>query len=122
MPAGPAFPSPTSCDRAGLHAGAVDVTFAGLDRGGYATVPDFVKSLSVDRAVDPDVLVAYEMNGEPLPFLNGFPVRLVVPGWYATYWVEGAQRHHRFAEAVRRLLDDKGLPHSDHAQRRRGAD
>jgi hypothetical protein len=37
---------------------------------------------------DPDVLVAYEMNGAPLPMLNGFPARLVVPGWYATYWVK----------------------------------
>jgi sulfite dehydrogenase (cytochrome) subunit A len=34
------------------------------------------------------VLIAYEMNGAPLPLLNGFPVRLVVPGWYATYWVK----------------------------------
>ncbi len=74
--------------RAGPRAGAVDVTFAGLDRGGYRTVPDFVKALPVDRAADPGILVAYEMNGEPLPFLNGFPVRLVVPGWYATYWVK----------------------------------
>jgi len=74
--------------RAGLRAGAIDVTFAGLDRGGYRTVPEFVKSLPVDRAADPEILVAYEMNGAPLPFLNGFPVRLVVPGWYATYWVK----------------------------------
>jgi DMSO/TMAO reductase YedYZ molybdopterin-dependent catalytic subunit len=74
--------------RAGVRAGAVDVSFAGLDRGGYSTVPDFVKSLSVDRANDPEILVAYAMNGESLPLLNGFPVRLVVPGWYATYWVK----------------------------------
>jgi len=37
---------------------------------------------------DPNVLVAYEMNGQPLPLLNGFPARLIVPGWYATYWVK----------------------------------
>ena len=37
---------------------------------------------------DPDVLVAYKMNGKPLPMLNGFPARLVVPGWYSTYWVK----------------------------------
>src|SRR5262249_53871680 len=61
-----------------------------LDRGGYPTVPDFVKSLPVGRATDPaaGILVAYEMNGEPLPLLNGFPTRLVVPGWYGTYWVK----------------------------------
>ena len=74
--------------RAGVKSGAVDVSFAGLDRSGFRTVPDFVKSLAVDRALDPEILVAYEMNGEALPLLNGFPVRLVVPGWYATYWVK----------------------------------
>jgi DMSO/TMAO reductase YedYZ molybdopterin-dependent catalytic subunit len=74
--------------RAGVRAGAVDVSFAGLDRGGYSSVPDFVKSLPVGRATEPEILVAYEMNGEPLPMLNGFPARLVVPGWYGTYWVK----------------------------------
>jgi sulfite dehydrogenase (cytochrome) subunit A len=76
--------------RAGVLAGAIDVTFAGLDRSGYATVPEFVKSLPAKLATDPafDILVAYEMNGEPLPLLNGFPTRLIVPGWYGTYWVK----------------------------------
>jgi DMSO/TMAO reductase YedYZ molybdopterin-dependent catalytic subunit len=74
--------------RAGLKAGAVDVCFAGLDRGSFSTVPDFVKSLEVRRALDPEILVAYQMNGEPLPLLNGFPARLIVPGWYGTYWVK----------------------------------
>jgi sulfite dehydrogenase (cytochrome) subunit A len=49
---------------------------------------DFVKALDLDVALGEDVLVAYAMNGEPLPLLNGYPVRLVVPGWYATYWVK----------------------------------
>jgi len=74
--------------KAGLKAGALDVVFTGMDSGGYATVPDFAKSLSVDRARDEEILVAYEMNEQPLPMLNGFPVRLVVPGWYGTYWVK----------------------------------
>jgi hypothetical protein len=78
----------TLLDKAGLKAGAVDVTFAGLDRAGMPSVPDFVKSLPVDEARRSDVLLAYAMNGEPLPLLNGFPLRLVVPGWYATYWVK----------------------------------
>jgi hypothetical protein len=43
--------------------------------------------LKYDHANDGEVMVAYEMNGEPLPLLNGFPLKLVVPGWYATYWV-----------------------------------
>src|SRR5712692_2205506 len=73
----------------GVKQGAVDVTFNGLDRPASPTVPDFVKSLRVSRITDdPDVLIAYQMNGEPLPVLNGFPARLIVPGWYATYWVK----------------------------------
>jgi sulfite dehydrogenase (cytochrome) subunit A len=74
--------------RAGAKAGAVEVSFAGLDKGGLATVHDFVKSLPIDVARQPEVMVAYAMNGQPLPMLNGFPVRLIVPGWFATYWVK----------------------------------
>jgi sulfite dehydrogenase len=74
---------------AGIKPGAVDISFNGLDRPVVSTIPDFVKSLAASRVMDdPNVLVAYQMNGEPLPMLNGFPVRLIVPGWYATYWVK----------------------------------
>jgi sulfite dehydrogenase (cytochrome) subunit A len=74
---------------AGVKQGAVEVSFNGLDQPVMPTVPDFVKSLSVSRVMeDPNVLVAYQMNGQPLPMLNGFPARLIVPGWYATYWVK----------------------------------
>jgi sulfite dehydrogenase (cytochrome) subunit A len=74
---------------AGVKPSAVDVSFNGLDQPLMPTVPDFVKSLSVSRIMeDPNVLVAYQMNGQPLPMLNGFPARLIVPGWYATYWVK----------------------------------
>jgi sulfite dehydrogenase len=75
-------------DRAGLKAGAVDVTFGGLDRPPLQSTPDFVKSLDAARVQDPDVLVAWAMNDAPLPMLHGFPLRLVVPGWYSTYWVK----------------------------------
>jgi len=74
---------------AGVRQGAIQVTFDGLDRTPFPTVPDFVKSLDVPRIMeDPDILVAYRMNGQALPMLNGYPARLVVPGWYATYWVK----------------------------------
>ena len=74
---------------AGPRQGAVQATFDGLDKPAFPAVPDFVKSLDLARILeDPDVIVAYQMNGQPLPMLNGFPARLIVPGWYATYWVK----------------------------------
>jgi DMSO/TMAO reductase YedYZ molybdopterin-dependent catalytic subunit len=75
-------------ERAGVKAGALQVRFSGLDTGVVAQTPNFMKSLAIDHARDGEVMIAYAMNGEPLPFLNGFPLRLVVPGWYATYWVK----------------------------------
>jgi hypothetical protein len=66
----------------------VQVRFNGMDTPPLTDMPDFMKSLDLDLALHPDVIVAYEMNGEPLPVLNGFPVRLVVPGYFATYWVK----------------------------------
>lgn len=74
--------------RAGMKKGSVEVAFNGLDNPPLHTVPDFIKSLPLDLALDEEVLVAYAMNGAPLPMLNGFPARLIVPGWYATYWVK----------------------------------
>ena len=73
---------------AGVKPGSVEVTFNGLDSGPLPTVPDFVKSLKLQKAMEEDILVAYEMNGKPLLMLNGFPARLIVPGWYGTYWVK----------------------------------
>jgi DMSO/TMAO reductase YedYZ molybdopterin-dependent catalytic subunit len=75
-------------DRAGLAASAKQVQFNGLETPVLPTTPDFKKSLDVDVARGDDVIVAYLMNGAPMPILNGYPVRLVVPGWYATYWVK----------------------------------
>jgi DMSO/TMAO reductase YedYZ molybdopterin-dependent catalytic subunit len=75
-------------DRAGVKAGAVAVRFNGLDQPVVDGAPDFRKSLDVDHARDGEVMLAYQMNGEQLPLLNGFPLRLVVPGWYSTYWVK----------------------------------
>jgi len=74
--------------KADIKAGSVDVSFDGLDRPPLASIPDLVKSLPVDKALEDDIIIAYEMNGQPLPMLNGFPARLIVPGWYATYWVK----------------------------------
>ncbi len=75
-------------DRAGVKAGAVQVRLKGLDEPVVADAPHFMKSLAIDHARDGEVMIAYAMNGRQLPLLNGFPLRLVVPGWYATYWVK----------------------------------
>ena len=75
-------------DRAGIKPGALAVRFNGLDQPVIEGAPDFIKSLSLDHARDGEVMLAYQMNGEQLPLLNGFPLRLVVPGWYSTYWVK----------------------------------
>jgi len=71
-----------------LEPAAKQVLFDGLDKPVTATIPDFVKSIELDQALDPDLLLATEMNGQPLPWLNGFPLRLVVPGHYGTYWIK----------------------------------
>ena len=75
-------------DKAGVKPGAVQVRFRGLDEPVVADAPHFMKSLDIDHARDGEVMIAYAMNGEQLPLVNGFPLRLVVPGWYATYWVK----------------------------------
>jgi len=75
-------------EKAGIKANAVAVRFGGLDTAPVSDGPPFKKSLGVEHARQPEVLIAYAMNGRPLPLLNGYPIRLVVPGWYATYWVK----------------------------------
>ena len=72
---------------AGLAAGALEVVGNGADAP-MLTGPDFVKSVPMWKALDPDTIIAFEMNGQPLPVWNGHPARLVVPGWTATYWIK----------------------------------
>src|SRR5947208_16723066 len=75
-------------DMAGVQQGARQVTFNGMDGPVSDKTPDFVKALDIDHARDGEVMLAYAMNGRDLPLLNGFPLRLVVPGYYGTYWVK----------------------------------
>jgi DMSO/TMAO reductase YedYZ molybdopterin-dependent catalytic subunit len=74
--------------KAGIAAAAKQVAFNGLDKPPTDKTPDFMKALDADQAMDEEMMLAYEMNGEALPMLNGFPLRLIVPGHYGTYWVK----------------------------------
>ena len=74
--------------KAGVAEGAKRVRFAGLDVPLTEGAPQFIKSIPMDIAMRDDVLVAWAMNDEPLPILHGFPLRIVVPGWFSTYWVK----------------------------------
>src|SRR5439155_4683307 len=67
---------------------AVEIVFHGADSAVIPGTPDFVKSIPAWKALDENTLIAYEMNGAPLPHWNGFPARIIVPGWTGTYWVK----------------------------------
>jgi sulfite dehydrogenase (cytochrome) subunit A len=73
--------------RAEVQNNARQVTFNGLDTALFGG-GDFVKALDVGHAMDGEVMLVYLMNGTDLPMLNGYPVKLVVPGYYGTYWVK----------------------------------
>ena len=108
-------------DEAGLADDVVDLVFTGLDHGIERGVEqDYQRGLGVAEARGEDVLVAWAMNGAPLPVQHGFPVRLVVPGWYgmgnvkwltrvtaATERFEGYQNR---AYRLRQESDDEGEP------------
>ena len=74
----------------------VEVLFTGLDRGVEDDVEQsYQRSLPLEEALRDDVLLAYELNGVPLPPQHGFPLRLLVPGWYGMTSVKWLARHHR---------------------------
>ncbi|BBP05960.1 oxidase [Sulfuriferula plumbiphila] len=75
-------------NKAGIKKDALEVTLNGAEGPVIPQTPDFIKSLPLWKALDENTILAWEMNGEPLPHLNGFPVRLVVPGWTGTYWTK----------------------------------
>jgi sulfite dehydrogenase len=74
--------------KAGVPKEAVEIVFHGTDGAPNPKTPNFVKSLPIWKAIDDNTIIAYEMNGAPLPHWNGYPARLIVPGWTATYWMK----------------------------------
>jgi sulfane dehydrogenase subunit SoxC len=109
-------------EEAGVREGAVEVLFAGLDRGVEGEEEQsFARSLPLAEALRDDVILAYEINGAPLPPQHGFPLRLLVPGWYgmtSVKWLsritlvdepfDGYQQRHSYR--LRQEEDEDGEP------------
>lgn len=74
-------------DHAGLKKDAAWIGFNGSEKAAYYETPNFVRELKLEE-LDDHVILAYEMNGEDLPYLNGYPVRLIIPGSYSDSWVK----------------------------------
>ncbi|MBX6316652.1 MAG: molybdopterin-dependent oxidoreductase, partial [Isosphaeraceae bacterium] len=75
-------------ERAGVKPGAAHVHLLGADGTPAPKTPPFLRSIPIERALDPMTLVASGMNGEPLPLLHGGPLRLVVPCWSGNHWIK----------------------------------
>jgi len=76
--------------KAGLKDSAKHILLDGADVP-LGKMPDFQRTVPVQKALDPDTLLAYEMNGQPLPQEHGFPLRLIAPGWAGDSWVKWLQ-------------------------------
>ncbi len=74
-------------DQAGLKKDAEWIGFNGSEKAAYYETPEFIRELHLEE-LDDHVILAYEMNGEDLPYLNGYPLRLVIPGTYSDSWVK----------------------------------
>ena len=89
-------------EEAGLQRDGVEVVFYGEDKGMEKTRIDldmeveqsFARSMHIDDALNPDIILAYEMNGEALPLYHGAPLRIVVPGWYGVANVKWLSQIH----------------------------
>jgi DMSO/TMAO reductase YedYZ molybdopterin-dependent catalytic subunit len=75
-------------EKVGVKKEAIEIVLNGADGPVVAKTPDFVKCIPVWKAMEETTIVAYEMNGQPLPHFNGFPARVIVPGWTGTYWMK----------------------------------
>jgi DMSO/TMAO reductase YedYZ molybdopterin-dependent catalytic subunit len=74
--------------RSGLRKEAIEIVVNGADGPVLDRTPDFVKSIPLWKALDENTIIAHHMNGQLLPHFNGFPARLILPGWTATYWMK----------------------------------
>ena len=109
-------------EEAGVPEGTLEVLFTGLDRGVEGGEEQaFQRALPLEEALRDEVLLAYEMNGAPLPPQHGFPLRLVVPGWYGMTNVKWLERielvdepfagyQNRQGYRLRQTKEDEGVP------------
>jgi sulfane dehydrogenase subunit SoxC len=109
-------------EEARVPGGTVEVLFTGLDRGIEGEEEQaFQRALPLGEALRDEVLLAYEMNGAPLPPQHGFPLRLVVPGWYGMTNVKWLERielvdtpfagyQNRQGYRLRQTEEDEGVP------------
>lgn len=81
-------PLRTVLEKTGVQVDARQVVFNGMDKPVLPGTPDFRKALDIEHALSPEPILAWGMNGEDLPFLNGYPLKLIVPGYFGTYWVK----------------------------------
>ncbi|MFV3305229.1 molybdopterin-dependent oxidoreductase [Pseudomonas sp. NY15181] len=82
------LPLRTVLNHAGVLDGARQVTFRGLDQPVLPATPSMTKAIDIEHALSAEPLIAWSMNGEDLPLLNGYPIRLVLPGYFGTYWIK----------------------------------
>jgi len=81
-------PLKTILQKAGVGAGARQVVFNGMDTPVLPSTPDFRKALDIEHAMNGEPMLAWAMNGQDLPLLNGYPLKLIVPGYFGTYWIK----------------------------------
>jgi DMSO/TMAO reductase YedYZ molybdopterin-dependent catalytic subunit len=78
-------------NKAGLQGSGKQVLLDGADTP-LGKMPDFQRTLTIEKAMDPDTLLAFEMNGQALPVEHGFPLRVIASGWAGDSWVKWLQR------------------------------
>ena len=111
----------------GVSQDAIEVAFWGVDKGkekirGADYEQNFARCLSMADAMRDEVILAYEMNGQPLSAGHGFPLRLVVPGWYGIAWVKWLSRIElRDRRLMNRFMGRdyvtlRGIPHGDQTE------
>jgi len=93
--------------RAGLSSEARHVHLRGADDPPSPTMPVFLRSIPIERALDPSTLVAFAMNGEDLTLEHGAPLRLVVPGWAGNHWVKWLTHVSASSEPARGFFMDE---------------